>query len=227
MGNSRGGWINQGGAAALLAAAYQRAPGGYVAFLDETYEVEKGTETFYLLSGVVAHRDSFRGLRDGLREVVGTSYWHTTEKLRTPEGREQAVEVARYLGGGPEVSLVALKRPFSVDDSVGDVARAECFGKLGSALCGGSAPLTAGVQLMVLEKRRTQKDHAYDAKIVRDLRASKALCRTCQMQQVSPQDENLLWLPDIVSSAVRRRELGTDRGDSRMYDAIREALTIL
>jgi hypothetical protein len=40
--------VSQGGTAALLAEAYQRAPGGYVAFLDETYEVEKGTETFYL-----------------------------------------------------------------------------------------------------------------------------------------------------------------------------------
>ena len=80
---------------------------------------------------------------------------------------------------------------------------------------------------MVLEKRRTQKDHAYDAKIVRDLRAEKVLCRICQMQQVSPQDENLLWLPDVVSSAVRRRQLGTDSGDPRMYDAIRRALTIL
>ncbi|MGH3638537.1 MAG: hypothetical protein ACRDUX_05855, partial [Mycobacterium sp.] len=128
-------WVRQDGAAALLADAYQRAPGGYVAFLDETYEVDQGTKTFYLLSGVVAHRDSFGELRDGLRDVVGTSYWHTTEKLRTHEGREQAVEVARYLGDGPEVSLVALKRPLAIDDVVGDEARAECFAKLGSALC--------------------------------------------------------------------------------------------
>lgn len=224
---SSGGRVRQDGTANMLAEAYLRAPGGYIAFLDETYEVEQGTATFYLLSGVVAHRGSFGELRAGLRDVVGTSYWHTTEKLRTPEGREQAVEVAQYLGDGPEVSLVALKRPLAVDDSAGDDARAECFGKLGSALCYGSAPLVAGVHLMILEKRRTQRDHAYDAKIVRDLRASKTLCRVCQMKQVSPQDENLLWLPDIVSSAVRRRELGTDRGDSRMFDAIEGALTML
>jgi hypothetical protein len=47
------GWVQQGGVAALLADAYRRAPGGYVAFLDESFELVANRRTFYLMSAVV------------------------------------------------------------------------------------------------------------------------------------------------------------------------------
>jgi hypothetical protein len=202
---SGGSWVRQSGTASLLAAAYQRAPGGYIAFLDESFELDADRNTFYILSAVVTHKDEMSHLRGGLRKVVGGNYWHTTESLLTEEGRQRAVAVAAYLGAedGTEVGIVAFKAPVDVGD--GDAARAACFRKVGSALCRGDDPLDSSVHLMILEKRRTTRDRAYDASIVNALRAEGAVCRRCQLQQASPRDENLLWLPDLVSSAVRRR----------------------
>lgn len=198
------GWVQQSGAEALLAEAYRRAPGGYIAFLDESFELQSGRRTFYLMSAVVAHRDQLEPLRDGLVDVVGDRFWHTTDSLLNGNGRQQAVKVAQYLGdeNGTEVCIVSCRMPLGEDG--GDAARRACFGQLAASLCTGAQPLLGEVHLMVLEQRETQHERSFDAKIVKDLRAEKVICRQCQLRQASPRDENLLWLPDLVSSAVRR-----------------------
>jgi hypothetical protein len=201
---SRGGWVQQSGASASLAEAYRRTPGGYIAFLDESFELEGDRKTFYLLSAVVTHRDQIEALREGLGAVVGGSYWHTTESLLTDAGRKRAIEVAEYLGDedGTEVCIVSCKMPLG--DAGADAARQACFQQVAGNLCGGAHPLAGAVHLMVLEQRETQHERSYDAKIVKDLRSTNVICRQCQLRQASPRDEHLLWLPDLVSSAVRR-----------------------
>jgi hypothetical protein len=196
--------VQQGGAAAVLTEAYRRTPGGYIAFLDESFELQANRRTFYLMTAVVVHRDQLQPLRDGLLDVVGDRYWHTTESLLTGNGRQQAVEVAQYLGdeNGTEVCIVSCRMPLG--DDGGDAARRACFGQLAASLCTGAQPLAGGVHLMVLEQRETQHERSFDAKIVKELRAEKVICRQCQLKQASPRDEKLLWLPDLVSSAVRR-----------------------
>lgn len=106
-----------GRTASLLAKAYQRTPGGYVAFLDESFELEGDRKTFYLMSAVVTHRDQIEPLRDGLRNLVGGNFWHTTESLLTDDGRQRAIEIAAYLGGenGNEVCIVSCKMPIGDD----------------------------------------------------------------------------------------------------------------
>lgn len=48
------GWVQQqGGAAALLADAYRRARGGYVAFLNESFELGANRRAFSLMLAVV------------------------------------------------------------------------------------------------------------------------------------------------------------------------------
>lgn len=198
------GWVQQSRAAELL-EAYGRAPGGYVAFLDESFELgANGRQTFYLMSAVVAHRNQLKPLRDGLLEVVGNRYWHTTESLLTSDGRQQAVKVAEYLGAenGTKVCIVSLRMPLG--NGGGDAARRACFGQLATSLCTGAQPLAGKVHLMVLEKRGTQRERSFDATIVKELRQRKEICRHCQLKQVSPGDESLLRLPDLVSSAIRR-----------------------
>jgi hypothetical protein len=201
---SRGGWVLQGGTASLLAEAYQRTPGGYVAFLDESFELEGDRKTFYLMSAVVTHRDQIEPLRDGLRSLVGGTFWHTTQSLLTDDGRQRAIEIAEYLGdeNGNEVCIVSCKMP--IGNEGGDAARQGCFRQVAENLCSGTHPLEGPVHLMVLEQRETQHERSYDTKIVRDLRSAEVICRQCQLKQASPRDEHLLWLPDLVSSAVRR-----------------------
>lgn len=208
---SPGGWVSQGSVASMLAEAYRRTPGGYIAFLDESFELAGDRSTFYLLSAVITHRDEIDALRAGLRDVVDDTFWHTTESLRTDEGRARAVEIAEYLGDekGNEVCIVSCKMPLGRDS--GDEARQSCFHQLAQSLCTGAEPLVDGVHLMVLEQRETQHERSYDTKIVKELRSAEVICRQCQLKQASPRDENLLWLPDLVSSAVRRSITHSER----------------
>lgn len=198
-------------AAVLLEHAYERAQGGFVAFLDESFELDESSDRsqFYMLSAVVVHRDDLVDLRAGARKVVDGTYWHTTDELKTPGGRDRAQRFAEFLGDpeGNEVAVVAIKAPVSSGE--GDAARAACFEEVGRLLCSGGGLLTGGgVHLMVLEQRRTQRNRSFDSRIVKDLRKNGTICRRCQLIQVSPKDEHLLWLPDLVSSAVRRHHLG-------------------
>lgn len=213
----------------MLTQAYLRAPGGYVAFLDETFQLDDSNASrteFYMLSAVVVHRDDLGGLRSGLRKVVGGSFWHTSEELKTPEGRARALEVAEFLADpeGNEVGIVAIKTP--VAEGAGDAARAACFQQVGKQLCGGGGLLAdGGVHLMILEQRRMQRNRSYDTSIVKDLRKGGALCRQCHMIQASPSDEHLLWLPDLVSSAVRHHHLG-QKGDLDLYAPLAHILHV-
>jgi len=172
------------------------------------------------------HRDDLAGLRSGLRKVVGGTFWHTSESLKTPEGRERAREVAEFLGDpeGNEVGIVAIKTP--VAEGAGDAARAACFQQVGKALCAGGGLLAdGGVHLMILEQRRMQRNRSYDTSIVNDLRKGDVLCRRCRMIQVSPSAEHLLWLPDLVSSAVRHHHLG-QKGDVDLYAPLARILYV-
>jgi hypothetical protein len=216
--------VSQSSKAAVLADAYGRAPGGHIAFLDESFELEGDRKTFYLMSAVVTHRDLVDALRVGLQDVVGSDYWHTTESLRTDDGRKAAVEVAEYLGDkkGTEVCIVSCKLPLG--DASGDAARQACFQQVAASLCSGAQPLEGAVHLMVLEQRETQHERSYDTKIVKDLRSAAVICRHCQLKQASPRDEPLLWLPDLVSSAVRRSITHKERD---LLDPIEHIVTVL
>lgn len=207
----------------VLAEAYARTPGEYVAFLDESFELDGDRPTFYLLAAVVAHRDDLDDLRDGLRDEVGSDFWHTTESLLTEEGRKTAVQVSTYLGaeGGSEICIVSCKKPIETD---GDTARRECFEQLGTALCQGIDPLPGSVHLMVLEQRETRHERSFDEKIVKDLRSDQKICRRCQLKQASPRDEPLLWLPDLVAAAVRREM--THR-ETELLEPIDRIVTVL
>lgn len=213
----------------MLAQAYSRALGGYIAFLDETFQLDDSDTDraeFYMLSAVVVHRDHLEDLRDGLRRVVGGDYWHTSDELKTPDGRARACDVAAFLGDpkGDEVGIVAIKAP--VGEGAGDAARAACFRQVGRVLCAGGTPLVEeGVHLMILEQRRMQRNRSYDTSIVKDLRKEGALCRHCHMIQASPRHEYLLWLPDLVSSAVRHHHLG-QKGDVDLYAPLAHILHI-
>ncbi|MEJ9078406.1 hypothetical protein WKY82_08290 [Gordonia malaquae] len=188
-----------------LGDAYRRAPNSRVAFLDESFEVAEDRTTFYLVSAVVTDTTEIDVLRDGLIDVVGDHYWHTTESLLTPSGRKRAIELAEYLGhdDGREVAVVACKAP--IGEAGGDAARQACIEQVAQALCTGAGIVQDPVHLMVLEQRETLHERSFDNMIISKMRKAGAICRHCQLMQASPRDESLLWLPDLVSSAVRRQ----------------------
>lgn len=221
---ARGGWTAGDGAVALLAEAYQRAPDGRAAFLDESFEVGTNRETFYLVSAVVTHTNQIKALKDGLVEVVDDRYWHTTERLLTTDGRQHAVEVAEYLGheDGREVAIVACKTP--IDESGSDSARRSCIEQIARALCSGAGIIKDPVHLMVLEQRETRHERSFDDSIIAELRKTGAICRRCLLLQASPRDESLLWLPDLVASAVRRH---MTHGEDDLLSALSEIIEVI
>ncbi|WP_264078927.1 hypothetical protein [Mycobacterium szulgai] len=84
-------WVQQSGAVTLLADAYRRARGGYVAFLDESFELGANRRTFYLMSAVVAHRDQLEpstATASSTSWVTGSGTRRTVFSPRTGAGRQ-------------------------------------------------------------------------------------------------------------------------------------------
>ena len=204
-------------AAGGLAEAYRRHPSALVAFIDESYELgHRGT--FCVMAAVVAPKARLDDLRAAVHTVVGGSYWHTTEALRTPPGQQRALDLAELMARVVGGCLLVHRRWVDPGDSSGDRARRQCLEVLVHTLCAGRPPLAGATTLLILEQRNTRRARAYDALIVREMRKAGTIDRQTRLVQASPADEHLLWLPDLACSAFRRVIVRRDR---RLIDPLR------
>ena len=74
--------------------------------------------------------------------------------------------------------------------------------------------LDSNTSALVFEKRKTQKENHADQALVTNLRNQKLLSQSVRTVWVSPSEEKLLWLPDLVAMAYRRTITHTD--DTRL-----------
>lgn len=91
---------------ALLNEAYIRNGELPVAFIDETSRSESehpGEKQFYVMSGVVVHPQDFEVLREDLRDIAQSDFWHTTDNLSSVTGRLKVLEMLQYLASGDEI----------------------------------------------------------------------------------------------------------------------------
>lgn len=72
-------------------ARCRRARSGYAAHLDESFEVQPGRRTFYLIGRCRPPRP-MEALREGLVNIVGYRFSHATDSLLAGGGRQQAVK---------------------------------------------------------------------------------------------------------------------------------------
>ncbi len=80
------------------------------------------------------------------------------------------------------------------------------------------------VELFVLEKRLTARMTNLDAR-TKDSAIKDGLVSTrTRLFQISPRDESLLWIPDLVCSAYRQEIAGRRRD---LFDRISAICTIL
>lgn len=201
----------------VLDKAYANTTGA-VAYLDETFHHgEDGATRFYVFTAVVVERTEMRLLREELREIAGGTFWHTTDELRTEEGRKKAAAMLQFLGEGNEVCVIAHhSRVDNADDDLED-ARRDCLRGLASTLSVGADPLSGSIDLMVLEDRNPRNRSNLDRKNIAAMRADGLIHRSMQVVLTSPKYEHLLWLPDVVSSAYR----GTfTRADDTLFSLI-------
>jgi hypothetical protein len=187
----------------LLEGFYSRQR-GLVAFLDESYWVseKQGQSSFYLFSAALIRVLELPNARNQLIDAAGESYWHTTEVAR----RKQFARLSDVLGSAKEVSqifVIAVNIDFDKSDL--ELARKETLVQLASHL------LKCGVNLAIFETRNTRKRKNADAATLSKATAAGFL-QGIRLVQVSPSVEPLLWIPDLVSWALRQELIGTHRG---------------
>lgn len=189
-----------------VANAYQRNGIRPVAYIDESYRgPQEGGQHFYLLTAVIVQASERDSLRSGIEEIVGDGYWHTSEAISQRSGVETAEELLNYLNDGDEISVVSLQTPNIQNDL--ETMRRDCMFALLPSLEKGSADRSA-LKLALLERRRDRKEQNSDTRIHSDLVKSSELSQHFRLMQVSPAQEHLLWLPDLVSYAARGKITG-------------------
>ena len=184
---------------AVLEGYYSRNKNRPVAYVDESYKIG----AYYILTAVIVQSDQRDLLRDKLQELVNKERWHTTEELRTPEGRACAHTILQYLSDeGNEEYIISVIRA-DPHDTTGEASREQAFRKLYQLL-------TPGIELFVLERRRENRQRNIDS-FIRDRAIHDQLCpQSTRLLQISPGEEQLLWLPDLVCSAYRQELTGRD-----------------
>lgn len=203
-----------------VARALAQATGRAVAFMDETYSVELGLkQRFYAMTAVVVQLSEVEGLRRGLVARVPSGYWHTSDALQSADGRAHAQRLVDYLADprGSEACVLAVRVPVGRDDATGEDARKECLVRLMAELSSAES-LEGQVGLFVLERRRVATQRNLDAATRARAVADGVLSARVRLLQVSPSDEPLLWLPDLVCSAWRQELL---RADAALFEPLR------
>ncbi|AYY13126.1 hypothetical protein EF847_10880 [Actinobacteria bacterium YIM 96077] len=196
------------GQATVLKSHYARVGTGPVAFLDETYHVERdGRRRFYVMAAVVVLHDDRDPLRNELDNLVPDGWWHTTDELRTNEGREHARSLLQTFRIPDEACVVVDKISVAEDDKDGMQARGAVLGKLLDAVHSAESGLHPRVNLAVIEEQREARKNNFDRSVRKRLITEKTISESMALVAVSPGSEHLLWLPDLVCSAYRQKML--------------------
>ncbi|MFE4457989.1 hypothetical protein ACFROC_11605 [Nocardia tengchongensis] len=206
-----------------MAEAYRRTKGP-VAFLDESYQTHNPdvnpAQTFYVFTAVVVRLPDMDELRDGLRQIAGSDYWHSTEALQDSDGPAAMQDMLEFLAEGSEPCVIAHRVPIDADDHDGEAARRACYRGVAIELAGGGDGRWDPVDLLVLEERNQDNFRNKDRRNHSELVAEQRIPRNTRLLPTSPKFEHLLWLPDLVSSAYRRSLTHRDK-TSRLFSIIK------
>ncbi|MDX3001400.1 hypothetical protein PWY87_06960 [Kribbella solani] len=209
----------------VLKIHYERAGTNPVAYLDETYHVEDdGRRRFYVMAAVVVLEQDRDPLRNELDSIVPSGWWHTTNQLRTKEGRDQARELLQAFRVPDETCVIVDKISIEPTDSDGTRARGAVLGRLLIALHNAEHGSHPPVGLTVIEEHRTARINNYDRAVRAQLIRGGAINETSPLLAVSPGTEHLLWLPDLVCSAYRQKSVFR-RGE--MFETIEDCTHVI
>lgn len=202
--------------------AYRRTRGA-VALLDESYsapaEAGAGRPTFYVFSSVLVRVKDMDVLRGGLVDIAESDFWHTSDALKTEEGRTQTRTMLDYLAEGIEPCVITHRVSVDPEDSDAEDARKQCYQALAVALAAGRPGVWDPVDLLVLEERSQSNLKNRDQASHKELISTRQVPRQTRLLQTSPACERLLWLPDLVASAYRRTITHNDR---TLFDKIQD-----
>lgn len=163
-----------------------------------------------MVCGVLINSPDLEGTRDDIRSIVESERWHTTDELRTSEGRGKARELLAYCKEVGDCHIFAFKRDLTAINGDTDAAMIEARKMCLTELFLAAQSSHPGLRLIVVEKRQTNTQNDADRSLARELRSSGALSRHTQLFLVSPAEEQLLWLPDLSALTLRRSRTHTD-----------------
>ena len=190
-----------------IAGAYRENADRPVAYIDETYQIQRAPY-FYVTTAVVVQASQRDAVRSDIQAIVGGTFWHTTEPLRSETGRLQAKELLHYLGDpdGREVAVISHEAHIDLEaDPMGEVGRAAALTALLAHV-----HTELGVNLFVLERRSPNRLATLDQRTKAEAMKANLIAPQSRMFQTSPADEPLLWLPDLVCGAYRQSITGRD-----------------
>lgn len=198
---------------------YVKAGSSAVAYIDETYHVERdGKDRFYVVAAVIVSANDRDGLRDELDRLVPQGYWHTTNEIRTAEGREDTLDLLATLQAPDDACVIVEHTALDEDDDDGTRARGVILERLLAILHDGIEGKYESVGLVVTEENIVGKVNNLDRSVRSALLRRAVIPKTLGLVHVSPGVEHLLWLPDAVCSAYRREKLV---GDADLFDQVR------
>jgi hypothetical protein len=205
----------------VLKAHYERIGAGPVAYLDETYHLENdGRRRFYAMAAVIVLEPDRDPLRNELDRLVPSGWWHTTDELRTDDGRDRARVLLETFQVPDETCVIVDKVSVDEDDDKeGTRARGAVLSRLLMALHAAEHGTHPPVGLTVIEEHRTARINNFDRSVRANLIASGAIAEAMTLAAISPGSEHLLWLPDLVCSAYRQKTVFR-RGD--LFEAIQD-----
>ncbi|HJQ02361.1 MAG TPA: hypothetical protein VJ851_12230 [Jatrophihabitans sp.] len=190
----------------VLKTHYERIGQTAVAYLDETYHLESdGHRRFYVMAAVVVLENDGDPLRNEIDELVPSGWWHTTDQLRTDEGRERARNLLQTFRVPDETCIVVDKVSVDNDDKDGTQARGAVLSRLLTSIHNAEHGTHPPVRLAVIEEQRVARINNFDRSIRKHLIAQRAISESSTLLAVSPGSEHLLWLPDLVCSAYRQK----------------------
>ncbi|WP_105567780.1 hypothetical protein [Microbacterium halophytorum] len=205
-----------------LRTAYSRATSS-VAFVDESYRAagRPGEPPFYLMVAVVIDVDAMGQARADLMRIAGGTYWHTTEAFRELTGRSRVDAMVAYLSAADVWSVVAVQTCVDPRDATLESARMECMARLIAEVTRGGGP--HATRTIVAEIRRPGAEQARDDENITRLFRAGVLSDGVRLHMVSPNQEPLLWAPDVVAWALRRL---LALGDGQWFSPLRTACTL-
>lgn len=189
-----------------LARMYASGDGVEDAFLylDESYSIPDAYESgsFYILSAAQVKRADLAGTRSALQEIAGGGWWHTTDALRTSNGRETTEELLEQINAWADPFFISVATPL-VQGGDPEDARRDCLRELMSYVHSSDSPTHP--HGIVFEARHHQKENNRDRRLVKLLRTQDMLPGDTHVAWVSPGDECLLWLADLACMVYRRQ----------------------
>lgn len=209
----------------VLCEIYKKLANHHTAvFLDESVDISPttdptGTRGFYIIAGSVLRKDTLEGTRTQLQEIVGHNHFHTTEALQTNDGTRTVHALLRQCQQWDDSHLLVVKTQLHPDDDI-EHARQQCLTTL-------ITTLDTTTRAIIFEKRQHNKDNNADQAFIADLRRQDLLARTVRTVWVSPSDEKLLWLPDLIAMAYRRQITHTDDTSLLFPHYLQQSATII